>query len=58
MQMCVSRLVMPAVEIKTAVLGYTAHSLYSQLPLGLNLLVDNIAPLNLVSQALQAVCKV
>ena len=30
----------------------------SQLPLGLKLLVDNIATLKMVSQALQAVCKV
>ena len=32
MQMCVSRLMMPAVEIKTAILGYTALSLCSHQP--------------------------
>ena len=60
MQMCVSRLMMPAVEIKTAfwAVPHIDSVLNSQLPLALKLLVGNNTSWKMLSQALQAMCKV
>ena len=58
-QMCISRLIMPAVEIKTAFwsVPHIDSIFNSQLALVLELLVGNSTSWKMLSQALQAMCK-
>lgn len=60
MQMCVSRLMMPAVDFKTSFWAVTHIDciVNSQLPLVLKLLVGNNTSWKVLLQALQAMCKV
>ena len=60
MQMCVSRLLMAAVDFKTAfwAVAHIDSAVNSQLPLVLKLLVGNNTSWKMLSQALQAMCKV
>ena len=56
MQMCVSRLTMPAVDFKTAfkAVPHIDSTVNSQLPLALKLLVGNSTSWKMLLQALQA----
>ena len=60
MQMCVSRLMMPAVDFKIAfwAVPHIDSIVNSQLPLALKLLVGNSTSWKMLLQALQAMCKV
>ena len=60
MQMCVSKLMMPAVDVKTAFwsVSHIDSIVNSQLPLALKLLVGNTTSWTMLLQALQAMCKV
>ncbi len=60
MQRCVSRLLMAAVEIKTAFQAVPHYdtTVNSQMPLALKLLVGNNTSWKMLLQCLQAMCKV